>query len=100
MTRQDHLNWIVAEECLEIAQRMSKIARFGIGEVQPGQARNNRARMLLEFADLCGALEKALPGSDITEMVSALRPDIDAKKDKIEKFLTYSLECGTLAEVG
>ncbi len=96
MNRSEHLFTIVGEEGSEVAQRASKVVRFGLTEVQPGQTLDNRARLLGEFADLCGALELALPGSDIQEMVMILRPDIDAKKVKIEKFLDYSKEQGTL----
>ncbi len=98
MNRSEHLFTIVGEEGSEIAQRASKVARFGITEVQPGQTLDNRARLLGEFADLCGALELAFPGSDIVEMVTVLRPDIDAKKVKIEKFLEYSKQQGTLID--
>lgn len=96
MNRQEHLFTIVGEEGAEVTQRASKIARFGLAEVQPGHEKDNRARLLGEVADLCGALELALPGTSMDELVAALRPDIDAKKIKIEKFLEYSKEQGTL----
>jgi len=96
MNRQEHLFTIVGEEGTEVAQRASKIVRFGLTEVQPGQEKDNRARLLTEFADLCGALELAFDGSTIDEIVHELRPEIDAKKSKINRFLDYSKECGTL----
>lgn len=97
MNRSEHLFTIVGEEGSEIAQRASKIARFGLTEVQPGQALDNRARLLGEVADLCGALELAL-GKDIVEIVENLRDQIDAKKVKIETFLIYSKGQGTLID--
>jgi hypothetical protein len=101
MNRQEHLFTIVGEEGGEVAQRASKVVRFGLTEVQPGQEpgkeKDNRARLLGEVADLCGAIELALPGTSMDELVAALRPDIDAKKVKIEKFLEYSKEVGTLS---
>lgn len=98
MNLSEHLFTIVGEEGAEITQRASKIVRFGLLEIEPGQQRDNRARLLGEFADMCGALELALPGSDIVEMVQALRPEIDAKKTKIKKFLDYSKGQGTLRD--
>ena len=95
MTRDEHLYTIAGEEGVEIAQRCSKAVRFGGTEVQPGQGMDNRQRILQEFADLVGVLE--LLGFDIgIPAHSALRPWIDAKKEKVEKFLAYSRECGTL----
>ena len=96
MNRQEHLLSIVAEECVEVAQRVSKALRFGIEEVQPGQDLTNRERILYEFADLCGAMELAGDGAKIEDIIVHLRPLIDAKKEKVEKFLRYSEQVGTL----
>lgn len=98
MTRNEHVLWIVAEESAEIGQRASKAARFGMDEIQPEQNLNNRGRLWYEFADLCGALELLNEGCVIEEVVRSLRPQIDAKKIKVEHFLKYSAECGTLDE--
>lgn len=97
MNRQEHLLTIVQEECNEVGQRASKAARFGLTEVQPGQSLDNETRLLGEFADLCGALELTLK-KDIVEIVEFLRDPIDAKKAKIEHFLTYSKQMGTLSD--
>jgi hypothetical protein len=96
VNRQEHLLVIVGEESVEIAQRASKALRFGLDEIQPNQEQDNFERMMAEFADLCGALELLRQGSTIDGMVMALRQKIDAKKDKVEKFLLYSQEQGTL----
>ena len=96
MNRLEHLLTIGGEECNEIGQRFSKAARFGMLEIQPGQSLTNRERILGEFADLCGALELMTPGATIDGLVAVLRPQIDAKKAKVEKFLLYSEKCGTL----
>ena len=96
MNRQEHLLTIIAEECAEVAQRASKASRFGLDEIQPGQEYDNRERILYEFIDLCGALELLNEGCIIEGMIADQRPRINAKKAKIEKFLAYSQECGTL----
>lgn len=96
MNRVEHILTIVGEECAEVAQRASKAARFGLSEIQAGQDLDNRERILYEFADLCGALELLNDGCLIEEVVSGLRSQIDAKKAKVEKYLDYSLQVGSL----
>ena len=102
MTREEHLHTIAAEECAELAQRFSKANRFGDHEIQPGQELSNRQRILYEFADLVGVMEMLgfFPFGLRTGPNDALRPEIDAKKAKVEKFLAYSAECGTLRAEG
>ncbi len=95
VTRDEHLYTIAGEECAELAQRFSKAVRFGPAEVQPGQPLDNRTRILEEFADLLGTME-LLGFNPIVGQRHALRPWIDAKKAKVERFLQYSNECGTL----
>lgn len=95
MTRDEHLYTIAGEEGVEVAQRCSKAVRFGSEEVQPGQELNNRQRILQEVADLLGVLE-LLGFSPIVGPADALRPWVDAKKQKVERFLEYSEQCGTL----
>lgn len=94
MTRKDHLLWIAAEECMEVAHRFSKAARFGLEEIQPGQLLPNADRIKLEYWDLIAAMEMLQECGAINEEIN--RSYIDAKKDKVEKFLKYSKECGTL----
>ncbi len=95
MTRDEHLYTIAGEEAVEIAQRCSKAVRFGGAEVQPGQTLDNRTRILQEYADLVGVLEM-LGFSVGPGPLDPLRPWVDAKKLKVEQFLRYSEECGTL----
>ncbi len=96
MTRLDHLLWILAEECAEVAQRASKAARFGLAEVQPGQSLTNAQRIEKEFADLIGIYEM-LANEARLDCIASFRDDITAKQDKIERFLKFSRDvCGTL----
>lgn len=104
MNRLEHLLTSVGEECNEIGQRASKAARFGLLEVQPGQDLDNLRRMMGEFADLCGAIEllhsEPIMGEDqnarLEYLIAQLRPQIDAKKAKLEKYLLYAASVGTL----
>lgn len=96
MNRREHLLTISVEECGEVAQRLTKLLRFGPDEVQPDEHANpekltNRERVLREYADLVGVLEMA--GFSVDELDGAW---IDAKKSKVAKYLEYSKAQGTL----
>lgn len=101
MTREDHLRVIVAEEAVEVAQRASKCARFGCGEVQPGKGKNNAERLFLELTDLLTVVEMLAAGNPTVaaadESVAANGEELaDAKREKVEHFLEYSDKCGRL----
>lgn len=96
MTRDEHLLTIAAEECAELAQRLSKILRFGMQEVQPDERENpgqltNRTRAILEFNDLMVAMQ-------MLKMNVYVAGHQQAKRDKVEHFLEYSRQQGTLTE--
>lgn len=93
MTEQEHLLTIVGEECAEVHQRCSKALRFGMKEVQPEQPLNNEERILQEFNDLVAAME-LLFNDSIYNLISPY--DVALKKQKIAKYLGYSLELKTL----
>ena len=95
MTRTEHLLTVLAEECCEVAQRATKALRFGAGEVQPGQYFTNASRIALEVDDLLATLE-LLREEDALGLRRPDRSNIDEKTRKIERFLDYSRECGTL----
>lgn len=99
MNRIEHLLTILSEECVETAQRASKAMRFGLDEIQPGQPLTNEERMWFEFADLTAAVEMVMEerGSSLPE---SFWEHVAAKKAKVEKFLLYSAQCGTLTEPG
>lgn len=94
MNTTEHLLTIVSEECNEVSQRVSKALRFGLREVEPGQELNNLARIVYEFNDLIGAMEMLMA----TSIQQLINPEtIEAKKNKISKFLEYSRLCGTVS---
>lgn len=95
MTTEEHLLQIVGEECNEVAQRVSKALRFGLDEVQPDQLLTNSERIMVEFDDLMAVVRMCqnralLPGSEYKR--------IEAKQEKVAKFLRYSEECGTITK--
>lgn len=95
MTRTEYLLTSLAEECAEVAQRASKAMRFGIDEVQPGQPDDNARRIMDELEDIRVIVamlqEEGALGMPFTD------PDrFEAKRAKVEKFMRYAVECGTL----
>lgn len=97
MNVTEHLLVILNEECVEVAQRCDKALRFGLQEIQqsdPTQTLTNAERIHQEFTDLMAvysmlSAKGALPlGFDISAM--------NAKKDKVQRYLDYSREQGTL----
>jgi hypothetical protein len=93
MNRNEHLLTCLAEECSEVAQRVSKALRFGLKEIQPGQGGNNADRIADELGDLL-----AVAGILVDE---GLIPDPvveqHEKLAKIERFMAISREQGVLS---
>lgn len=96
MNRLEHLLTIFGEEGSEIAQETAKALRFGIHE-QRDLPTSNRDRMQKEFNDLLAMVEM-LNKED--QSINLHRDDsmIYAKILKVETYLDYSKECGTLTE--
>lgn len=101
MNRTEHLQTIAMEECVEVAQRISKAQRFGVTETQrtangPHPAGNNHERIRQELGDLLGVLD-LLGILDLASIGDAeLRLFGATKQLKIEKYLAYAATCGTL----
>jgi hypothetical protein len=102
MTRTEHLLCILAEECSEVAQRASKALRFGLAEVQPGQTLTNAQRIMEEVNDFI-AVYQMLAGPVVAPTSPLFEGNagdwtaaIKTKQEKVEKFLRYSAELGTV----
>lgn len=97
MNRREQLITIAAEECAEVAQRLSKVNRFGWGQRQTPQHPTNVDRVMAEFYDLVAVLEMA--GFPIREELANhvyANDLIDRKKEKVEAHLVESAALGTL----
>ncbi len=83
---------ILMEECNELAQQASKAIRFGIDQ-QRDLPTSNRQRLIAEWNDLIAVVEMLeREGID-------LQPDpaaILSKKKKVDRYMSYSSELGTL----
>lgn len=95
VTENEHLLSCLAEECNEVAQRVSKALRFGLNEIQPGQPLTNAQRISLELTDLCGVVTMLLSRNLIVDVDPA---GVIEKQAKIEKFMKYARELGTIQD--
>lgn len=95
MTREEHLLLCLAEECAEVAQRISKQLRFGSEEQQEGQALNNIQRTTEELYDLT-AVATICEREGLVLGVLPNEAAIQRKLAKIEEFFAISREQGTL----
>jgi len=93
MARTEHLLCILAEECNEVAQRVSKALRFGLQEIQEGQDKTNAERISGEIDDFLGVLSMLIIENKLRH------PSLSAgnmKIAKVEHYLKYSKSQGTL----
>lgn len=93
MNRLEHLMTILTEECAEVQQAVTKAMRFGLNEGRDITT-TNAQRLRAEVNDVIAMVEMLeAEGIDLS-------PDYNhrtAKKAKVEKYLLYSAECGTLS---
>jgi NTP pyrophosphatase (non-canonical NTP hydrolase) len=92
MTRTDHLLTILAEECAEVSQRVTKALRFGIHEHQHGYAPNDE-RLLSELDDLYTAVKMLV---DVGVLERSPHPT-KGKEEQVERYFERSREMGRLA---
>jgi NTP pyrophosphatase (non-canonical NTP hydrolase) len=92
--RTEHLLVILMEECAEVAQRASKALRFGLKEVEPGQEATNAERLAGELADLDAVV--LMCEAEGAFACAGEQSALERKERKVERFLAYSAECGTL----
>lgn len=91
---EQYLLSCLAEECAEVAQRISKALRFGLDEIQPGQNLSNAQRVVLELHDVWATLSMCCD-HNILEFEHDVELTED-KKAKIRKYMEYSRSIGRL----
>lgn len=94
MNKTEHLLTILAEECVETAQRATKAMRFKLDETQEGHHMTNAQRLVYEFNDIMAVMEELKEHGLIENIID--REMIDYKKQKMRKYLAYSESLGTL----
>lgn len=98
MNRTDHLLVILAEEANEVAHRVAKALRFGLQEVQEGQAKTNAERIVDELTDMLAVMEMlAAEGPHILDPTGPMTDErIARKKERVEEYLLLSERLGRL----
>jgi len=94
MNRQEHLLTILIEECAEIQKDATKALRFGLTDFYNNPP-SNREKISNEMADLMGVYSMLVHENIVDQFSEEL---VSRKKDRVEKFLLYSKEHGTLIE--
>ncbi len=94
MTRQEYLLTKLMEECCEVAQETAKAKLFGVHE-QRDLPTSNRERMQKEYNDVLAIVDMLNLAGVTLYRDEAL---IAAKKEKVERYMRYSRECGTLQD--
>lgn len=81
---------ILIEECAEVMQRATKMLRFGVEEIQPGQPDTNRLRLSDETGDLYAMLERCLAENLLCG--ARMRRAQIAKMTKLKKYMQTTKE--------
>jgi len=93
-TRFDHTLSVLGDECGEVQQVVSKINRFGIADVNPVSLNTNWTELRIEMHDLIAVYEMVC--KECNEDSGIDRSLLQKKKDKVEKYMKYAVEIGTL----
>ncbi len=96
MNGQQHLLVILSEECSEVIKNVSKALRFGLRDGYPGSSKTNADNISSEITDVLAVVVMLVNEGYIEE------PNRDGvllkKTKKIEKYLLYSKQKGSLIE--
>lgn len=82
---QRELLEVIAEECAEVIQRVTKALRFGLDEVQPGQPWTNNYRIGLEVGDIYETIRQAQEIGLVPH--GAVASGMEAKEGQLRRFL-------------
>lgn len=100
MNKLEHILTITAEECNEVAQRITKALRFGLSNVEEGQSFTNLERIMHEYNDLVAMLEMLEEELDkeigLNEAHNGNVFQKTNKKFKVEKHFEISRKEGAL----
>lgn len=84
---EDELIGILIEECMETCIRVSKVKRFGLAEVQPGQPHDNSTRMAHEIGDIFYVVEVMLEYGLIEQ--ADIENGIASKKRQLRRYMQH-----------
>lgn len=95
-TEIDHLLTCLAEEAVEVAQRVCKIQRFGIDEIQEGKTETNRKRLEGELKDLLGVMDMLIERDVLNAEIYNDFIAAQLKENRVLKYMDYARQKGTL----
>lgn len=96
MTREDLLLTMLAEECAEVTQVVSKALRFGLHNIRNAQESTNAQRIVHEFYDIFAVFEMLEEEGILDTSSNTVEEHIKIKKARIEEYLLVSKTCGRL----
>lgn len=88
MTREQHLYLKLIEECSEVQQITAKLMQFGPNEKWDG---SNRERLQEEIHHLLAVIH-------LLDFTRPTFSEIVARREKIKKYLAYSISLGQVDE--
>lgn len=94
MDRKEHLLIILAEECMEVAHEVTKALRFGL-EDKWKENPTNAEKLTQEMGDLMAVFNMLVVEGHVKPIT---KESIEEKYMKVEKFIVYSRERGTLKD--
>lgn len=94
MNKIEHLLTCLIEECAEVQKLAAKALRFGLDDHAPDSSATNSEDIAGECTDLLAIMEM-LESEGIIPPFGDARL-IQAKKDKVEKYMEYAKGRGTL----
>ncbi len=78
---------ILIEECAEVQQRATKLLRFGVREVQPGQPHDNAYRLGMEVGDLLETIDLAMEAGIVT--LAGIEAGRASKRRQLARFMQH-----------
>ena len=93
MTEQQHILSCLIEECAEVQKEVTKILRFGLDDGYKGKL--NSKTLNEELNDLMGVIDM-LP--DFGVKVDITDKAMEAKQQKVKKFIEYAYKVGTITK--
>jgi len=96
MNRQEYLLSCLSEELGEVAQCVGKIQRFGLMDKYKPGAETNDVSLVKEMNDVVALMDMISIELKLNGLYNEAA--IQAKKDKIEHYMQYSRDRGTLTD--
>ncbi len=95
MSVTEHLLVCLIEECAEVQKAAAKALRFGLDDSAPDTpSLTNAEEIALEYTDLVAIIEMLEERGVLANRKTPER--IQAKKDKVLKYMDYAVTRGTL----